>query len=184
LTESRTTNKVDLKDSHSAVIGLGHVGLPTALGPAELGWSVIGADDDASKVALIRAGNVPFYEAGVLELLVEHLATGKFCAVDDLHSAVRSASVVLICVRPSRQEDGQGDLAQVEAVARLAAHNLIGYKHIVEKSTVPVITAQWLKKTISRYLNLGRPSGLMEMPVMVDGRNLYDPDDVRKSGFE
>jgi UDPglucose 6-dehydrogenase len=144
-------NNVNLRDTPIAIMGLGHVGLPTALGLAELGWSVIGADDDASKVALIRTGHAPFYEVGLRELLAKHLATGRFRPVDDVEAAVRSAPVIFICVGTPQKEDGQADLAQVEAVARVIAHNLNGYKLIVEKSTVPVITAQWLKKTILRY---------------------------------
>ena len=57
-----------------AVIGLGHVGLPTALGLAELGWEVVGADDDREKVARISRGEVPFYESGLQELLLKHLS--------------------------------------------------------------------------------------------------------------
>ena len=60
-----------------AVLGLGHVGLPTALGFVELGWEVIGADDDAAKVASIQSGQVPFYEPGLNELLARGLASGR-----------------------------------------------------------------------------------------------------------
>jgi UDPglucose 6-dehydrogenase len=149
--DSTNPNQVNLMDAPLAVVGLGHVGLPTALGLAELGWSVVGADDDASKVALIRAGHAPFYEAGLRELLVKHLATGKFRPVDDAQAAVQAAPIIFICVGTPQREDGQADLTQVEAVARVVAHNLNGYKLIVEKSTVPAVTAQWLKKAILRY---------------------------------
>ena len=60
-----------------AVLGLGHVGLPTALGFAELGWDVIGVDDDVSKVAMIRSGQAPFYEPGLNDLLARGLAGGR-----------------------------------------------------------------------------------------------------------
>jgi UDPglucose 6-dehydrogenase len=120
---------------------------------AELGRKVIGADDDLRKVALIRAGQPPFYEPGLSDLLRKHLASGKFTPVDDVEAAVRSASIIFICVGTPQRENGQADLTQVEAVARVVARNLNGYKLIVEKSTVPAITAQWLKKTILRYRN-------------------------------
>jgi UDPglucose 6-dehydrogenase len=70
-----------------------------------------------------------------------------------VEAAVRPASIIFICVGTPQREDGQADLTQVEAVARVVARNLNGYKLIVEKSTVPAITAQWLKKTILRYGN-------------------------------
>jgi UDPglucose 6-dehydrogenase len=73
--------------------------------------------------------------------------------MEDVDAAVRSALVLFICVGTPQREDGQADLTQVEAVARVVARNLNGYKLIVEKSTVPAMTAQWLKKTILRYGN-------------------------------
>ena len=140
-------------DISITVLGLGHIGLPTALGLAELGRTVIGADDDSAKVALIRAGEPTFYEPGLSDLLAKHLKTGKFRPIEDVDAAVRAGSVIFICVGTPQRESGQADLAQVEAVARVVARNLNGYKLIVEKSTVPAITAQWLKMTILRYSN-------------------------------
>ena len=151
--DSGNSNQESLREATIAVLGLGHVGLPTALGFAELGREVVGADGDPSKVALIRAGQVPFFEPGLSELLSKHLKSGRFRPVEDVDAAVRSASILFICVGTPQREDGQADLTQVEAVAQVVARNLNGYKLIVEKSTVPAITAQWLKRTILRYSN-------------------------------
>jgi len=153
MSDNTSSNEVSLHDAPITVLGLGHVGLPTALGLAELGRTVIGADDDPAKVALIRAGQPPFYEPGLSDLLAKHLKTGKFRPVEDVEAAVRSGSIIFICVGTPQRENGQADLAQVEAVARVVARNLNGYKLIVEKSTVPAITARWLKRTILRYSN-------------------------------
>ena len=142
MSDNTSSNEVSLHDAPITVLGLGHVGLPTALGLAELGRTVIGADDDPAKVALIRAGQPPFYEPGLSDLLAKHLKTGKFRPVEDVEAAVRSGSIIFICVGTPQRENGQADLAQVEAVARVVARNLNGYKLIVEKSTVPAITAQ------------------------------------------
>jgi UDPglucose 6-dehydrogenase len=147
--------KKSLDDATITVLGLGHIGLPTALGLAELGRRVIGADDDASKVRLIRAGQPHFYEPGLTDLLSKHLKSGRFQPLEDVAAAVRGGSIIFICVGTPQKTSGQADLAQVEAVARLVARNLNEYKLIVEKSTVPAITAQWLKRTIVRY-NPGR----------------------------
>src|SRR5579859_3515157 len=72
-----------------AIIGVGHVGLPTALGLAELGWEVIGADQDAEKVRQLKNGESPFYEPGLQTLLTRHLASGKFTVTSDVASAIQ-----------------------------------------------------------------------------------------------
>lgn len=137
-----------------AVLGLGHVGLPTALGFADQGWEVIGADDNASKVAVIEAGQAPFYEPGLDDLLTRTLAGGRFTLSPDVEAAVRAATILFVCVGTPQKESGETDLSQVEAIARTIARNLNGYKLIVEKSTVPAITAQWIKKTVGRYVRM------------------------------
>jgi UDPglucose 6-dehydrogenase len=133
------------------VLGLGHVGLPTALGFAELGCSVIGADSDAAKVKMVREGKPPFYEPGLAELLNRHLASGCFRTTEDVGEAVRGAEILFICVGTPQHEDGSADLSQVESAVRSVAENLNGYKLIVEKSTAPVHTARWIERTILRY---------------------------------
>jgi UDPglucose 6-dehydrogenase len=140
-----------------AVLGLGHVGLPTALGFAHMGCEVIGADDNAPKVEMIKAGKTPFYEPGMDRLLVQQLAAGRFRLTADVEHAVRAASILFICVGTPQRDSGEADLSQVEAIARIIARNLNGYKLIVEKSTVPAITAQWIKKTVARYARLANP---------------------------
>jgi len=138
-------------DSSITVLGMGYIGLPTALGMAELGRRVIGADTDADKMTLIRAGQTPCSEPGVSDLLAKHLRTGRFQPMQDMDAAVRAGTVIFICVGTPPREDGQADLSQVEAVAQVVARNLNRYKLIVEKSTVPVFTGEWLKRTICRY---------------------------------
>src|SRR5271166_3714256 len=145
-----------------AVLGLGHVGLPTALGFVEMGWEVIGADDDDSKVAMIQSGRTPFYEPGLDQLLARGLQSGRLTLSHCVEDAVRSATILFVCVGTPQKDSGEADLSQVEAIARTIARNLNGYKLIVEKSTVPAITAQWIKRTVTRFAKLadatGRPS--------------------------
>jgi UDPglucose 6-dehydrogenase len=142
-----------------AVLGLGHVGLPTALGFVETGWEVIGADDDAAKVATIQSGNVPFYEPGLNDLLTRGLASGRLTLTHRVEDAVRAATILFVCVGTPQKESGEADLSQVEATARTIAHNLNGYKLIVEKSTVPAITAQWIKRTVARLAKSAHATG-------------------------
>jgi UDPglucose 6-dehydrogenase len=139
------------KKTRLAVLGLGHVGLPTALGFAEMGWEVIGADDDASKVTTIQRGQTPFYEPGLEQLLARGLSGGRLTLTQSVEEAVRAATILFVCVNTPQKDTGEADLSQVEAIARTIAWNLNGYKLIVEKSTVPAITAQWIKKTVARF---------------------------------
>lgn len=141
------------------VLGLGHVGLPTALGFAELGWSVIGADDNGEKARLIGKGIAPFYEPRMEEMLRRHLQSGKFRVSDDVGSAIKACSVLFVCVGTPQGQDGAADLSQIEAVARIVALNLDGYKLIVEKSTSPVRTAEQIKRTVLRYARHASATG-------------------------
>src|SRR5690349_2679897 len=133
------------------VLGLGHVGLPTAVGLAEIGWSVVGTDSDPTKVDQVSRGIAPFYEPGLQELVEKHLASGRFRALGDIGQTVRGSDVLFICVGTPHREDGSADLSQVEGAARSIAENLNGYKLIVEKSTAPVHTARWIERAVARY---------------------------------
>ena len=152
--DARLIEQVKRKQVRIAVIGMGHVGLPTALGFASLGWTVLGVDSSEALISLIRAGKVPFYEPGLDELLKQQLDKNFFPVVD-MDEAIRQATILFLCVGTPQKENGQADLSQVEAAARTIAHNLNGYKLIVEKSTVPAITAQWICRTIRRFATNG-----------------------------
>lgn len=151
------------------VLGMGHVGIPTALGLAELGWNVTGVDQDAAKIALLQEGRLPFYEPGLEELLAKHLQCGGFTPSPDVPGAIRSATVLFICVGTPQRGNGETDLSQVEAVAQDVARHLNGYKLIVEKSTVPAITAQWIKRTIQRYAKPKECTGPSETAALDNG---------------
>jgi UDPglucose 6-dehydrogenase len=152
--------KTSVEKTKIAVLGMGHVGLPTALGLAELGWEVIGADSNPETIATLKSGKSWFYEPDLEPLLKKHLESGLFALTDDVDGAIASATVLFVCVGTPQGDDGKADLTQVESIARLVARNLNGYKLIVEKSTVPAITAQWVKKTIARYARVEpRPNG-------------------------
>ena len=152
------SDDVTLPAPRISVLGLGHVGLPTALGFAEIGWSVIGCDEDEGKVRLIESGQAPFYEPGLQEMLSRQLESGRFILTSDVAKAVRATNLLFICVGTPQSENGDADLTQIEQLARLISQNLNGYKLIVEKSTVPAITALWIKKTVARYASIHQRS--------------------------
>lgn len=146
----------DLEQIHDGnfritVLGLGHIGLPTALGFAELGWEVVGADNDQNKVAEIVQGRCPFFEPGLKELLNKHAGNSKLTFTADVDAAVRAGTIVFLCVGTPQAANGEADLSAIEALARTIARNLVGYKLIVEKSTVPAITGQWVRKVLHRH---------------------------------
>jgi UDPglucose 6-dehydrogenase len=134
-----------------AVIGTGYVGLVTAAGLAELGHEVVGTDKDSGKIGKIRQGMVPIYEPGLEELLAANVKTGRLSFSPDLDRTIREGDVIFVCVGTPQYDDGSADMSQIEEVSRQIAENLDRYKLVVEKSTVPVKTSFWIKRTIGLY---------------------------------
>jgi UDPglucose 6-dehydrogenase len=134
-----------------SVIGTGYVGLVTAAGLAELGHQVIGTDVVPEKVEKASQGRAHFYEPGMEEMLKANLKRGNLSFSHDLDETIQSSDVLFVCVNTPQREDGSADMCYVESVSRDIAKNLNGYKLIVEKSTVPVQTSLWIKRTINLY---------------------------------
>jgi UDPglucose 6-dehydrogenase len=141
----------DAGPARIAVIGLGHVGLPTALSLAEIGWRVVGMDSAPERVAMVADGQAPFFEPGLQDLLDRHHRSGRFVVTDSLADAVGRAEVLFVCVSTPQLPDGGADLSHVEHVARTVAGHVNGYKLLVDKSTTPVRTAERMKWVLSRY---------------------------------
>lgn len=133
------------------VIGTGYVGLVTAAGLAELGHEVVAVDKDTEKILKIKNGQIPIYEPGLEELLWANVNKGRLAFDQDVAATIREVDVVFVCVGTPQQEDGSADMCQIEEVSRLIAENLDRYKLIVEKSTVPVKTSFWIKRTVALY---------------------------------
>jgi UDPglucose 6-dehydrogenase len=130
-----------------AVIGSGYVGLIAAVCFAEIGHSVICVDNDREKVEALQAGEVPIYEDKLPELLARHRGHGLIFSTD-LRAAARKAQVIFIAVGTPQSPTGEADLSYVEASVREIASELHEYKVVVEKSTVPVLTNQWISRTL------------------------------------
>ena len=132
-----------------AVVGSGYVGLVAGACFADLGHDVILVDNDESKLASLKNGEVPIHEKFLPELLERHRGQ-RLNFSGDLQEAVRSSSVIFVAVGTPPTEDGEADLSYVESVAREISGAINGYKVIVEKSTVPVYTSDWVRKIILR----------------------------------
>ncbi|MDD5044442.1 MAG: UDP-glucose/GDP-mannose dehydrogenase family protein, partial [Candidatus Omnitrophica bacterium] len=130
------------------IIGSGYVGLVTGTCFAELGNKVICVDNDAQKIRHLKTGHVPIYEPGLEDLIKKNVRKKRLFFNSDLKSAVKKAEVIFITVGTPAKGNGEADLTGIENVARNIAHCMTGYKLIVEKSTVPVETGEWVKRTI------------------------------------
>src|SRR5690349_1527440 len=130
-----------------AVIGSGYVGLVAAACFAEIGHDVICVDNDVRKVEALKAGEVPIHELYLSELLQRHRGN-RLRFSDCLRYAVQASAVIFIAVGTPPLEDGDADLSYVETVAREIAAFINGHKVIVEKSTVPVCTSEWIGRVM------------------------------------
>jgi UDPglucose 6-dehydrogenase len=130
-----------------AVIGSGYVGLVAAACFAELGHHVTCVDNDAAKLARLERGEIPIHEQYLAELLARHHGRGVVFS-GSLSEAVRSSVAVFIAVGTPPTDAGDADLSYVEMVSREIAGAIDGYKVIVEKSTVPVFTSEWIRKVM------------------------------------
>ena len=132
------------------VIGSGYVGLVAAVCFAEMGHNVICVDNDEAKVKILREGGVPIFENQLPELLAKHRGLGvEFTS--DLACAVERSDAIFIAVGTPQGDTGAADLSYVEAVVSEIARHINSYKVIVEKSTVPVYTNEWIKRVLQRH---------------------------------
>ena len=132
------------------VVGTGYVGLVVGACFAENGNTVICVDKDAAKVRALQKGKIPIYEPGLEELVTRNRQEGRLTFTTTLPRAVRSSQVIFIAVGTPEAEDGSADLQHVLGVARDVARAMNGYKVVVDKSTVPVGTAEKVREAIRR----------------------------------
>lgn len=130
------------------IIGSGHVGLVTGACFAHLGHEVICVDQDEKKIALLKKGKSPIYEPGLSEILQSNLREKRLFFGVEIAPAVRRAEVLFVCVGTPPKEKGEADLTAVESVSRQIARSMTSYRLVVEKSTVPVETGEWIYRTI------------------------------------
>ncbi|MDD2928146.1 MAG: UDP-glucose/GDP-mannose dehydrogenase family protein [Candidatus Omnitrophica bacterium] len=135
-----------------SIIGSGYVGLVTGACFSELGNKVICADSDTKKINSLKQGAVPIYEPGLEELIVRNMRNKRLFFTASVREAVRSSEIIFIAVGTPPLENGEADLTGIENVAHSIALNMDGYRLIVEKSTVPVETGDWVRHTIAHYI--------------------------------
>ena len=132
-----------------AVVGSGYVGLVAAACFAEIGHHVICVDNDEAKVKMLREGGIPIHEDYLPELLARN-RENHVEFTTDLRAATQQSQVIFIAVGTPQSKTGNADLSYVDAVASEIARSIDDYKVIVEKSTVPVYTNEWIRRVIER----------------------------------
>jgi UDPglucose 6-dehydrogenase len=130
------------------VVGTGYVGLVLGACLAENGNTVVCVDNDESKVAALKQGEIPIYEPGLAEMVARNEAEERLSFTTDIAGAVRGSEILFIAVGTPQDEDGSADLSHVLEAARQIGRAMNGPKIVVNKSTVPVGTAQKVKNAI------------------------------------
>jgi UDPglucose 6-dehydrogenase len=147
-----------------AVFGAGYVGLVAGTCFADSGNDVVLVDVDVARVRDLNAGKIPIYEPGLEELVRRNVAEERLKFTTDGPQAVRDAEVIFVAVGTPPDPQGKADLKYVLAVAETVGRNLNGYKVVVDKSTVPVGTADRVRETIAKCAPAGSSFDVVSNP--------------------
>lgn len=154
------------------IIGTGYVGLVAGTCLADIGNEVICVDNDKEKISQLEQGIIPIYEPGLEELLKINFAENRITFTTDIDYAVKKSEVCFIAVGTPEGEDGSCDLQYVMKVAESIAKSMNGYKVIVDKSTVPVGTAEKVTNLIKQ--NTNHPFDVVSNPEFLKQGNAVD----------
>ncbi len=141
------------------IIGTGYVGLVTGACLAELGNNVVCLDIDEKKIAILNGGGIPIHEPGLDVIVANNRANGRLRFTTDVAASVEHGDVQFIAVGTPPDEDGSADLQYVLAAARNIGKTMRGFKVVIDKSTVPVGTADKVAKVIAAELKLRDAGG-------------------------
>jgi UDPglucose 6-dehydrogenase len=159
-----------------AVVGTGYVGLVTGTCFAEMGNHVICVDIDANKVASMKTGKIPIYEPHLDVLFERNLKQGRLNFTTDLAAAVKDASIIFLALPTPPGEDGSADLSYILGVADQLGKLITDYKVVINKSTVPVGTAEKVDAAIKK--NCTTPFDVVSNPEFL--REGFAVDDFMK----
>ena len=156
------------------VIGTGYVGLVAGACLADMGNDVICVDNNVEKLNKLEQGIIPIYEPGLEELVKSNVNENRLTFSSDLDKAVKASEVCFIAVGTPQDEDGSADLQYVLGVAEQIGKAMNGYKVIVDKSTVPVGTAEKVAEVIKQNLIYPYPFDVVSNPEFLKQGNAVD----------
>lgn len=130
------------------MIGTGYVGLVTGTCFADLGNNVVCVDNNQEKINILKSGGVPIYEPGLEEMIARNVNKNRLSFTTSIAEGVEASDIIFIAVSTPPLPDGEADISFVENVSKEIAQTMKTYKLIVEKSTVPVQTGEWIKQTV------------------------------------
>jgi len=133
-----------------SVFGCGYVGLTTAIGFAEMGNDVIGIDIDKNKIELLKNGEIPFYEPGLLELLQRNIEAGRISFSMNAEFGIKESEVIICAVATPSNKQNEPDLNAVLQVSKSFAIYTDEEKLFINKSTVPVGTSELIRVEIEK----------------------------------
>ncbi|MBD3225531.1 MAG: nucleotide sugar dehydrogenase [Caldithrix sp.] len=136
-----------------SVVGTGYVGLVAGTAFADAGNDVICVDVDDQKIEMLNKGKTPIYEPGLEQMIHRNVQQERLRFTTDIKEAVQKSTIIFIAVGTPPDEDGSADLKYVLAVARDIGKNMNNFKVVVDKSTVPVGTAEKVKAEIEKHTN-------------------------------
>lgn len=136
-----------------AIVGSGYVGLVTGACFAEIGVNVVCVDVNEAKIEMLKQGEIPIYEPGLKEMVLKNHKAGRLDFTTSLESVLDDVQVIFSAVGTPPDEDGSADLSYVLQVARTIGAHMNDYKLVVTKSTVPVGTAQKVRRVIQEELD-------------------------------
>ena len=170
-----------------SVVGTGYLGATHAAAMAEMGFEVIGVDNDPAKAKALSEGRVPFFEPGLPELIRKHVQSGRLRFTTDIAEATALSDVHFICVgTPQQRGSNAANLTYVQEATRQVAKNLTHNGLIVGKSTVPVGTGQALREMILEYVPEGIETEIVWNPEFLrEGKAVDDtlmPDRIVLGG--
>jgi UDPglucose 6-dehydrogenase len=146
------------------VVGAGYVGLVTGTVFADLGNEVVCVDNVADKIDALQSGSLPIYEPGLEEMVARNVSDGRLSFTTDLAAAVRRSVIVFIAVGTPPKVDGQTDLGAVEQVAAEIGRAMERHIVVVNKSTVPVGTGEFVRIVIERHQRTPIPFDVVSNP--------------------
>ena len=149
------------------VVGAGYVGLVTGAVFADLGNEVVVVDNVPDRVLMLQAGHLPIYEPGLEEMVARNVSDGRLSFTTDLPGTVRRSVIVFIAVGTPPKTDGQTDLSAVEAVAQEIGRAMDRYIVVVNKSTVPVGTGEFVREVIERHQRQPVPFDVVSNPELL-----------------